>query len=435
MSELYPVLRALKMGPSGGGGGGGFTPTEEQLTAMNSGIDSEKVAQIGTNETNISSLQNGLKNIYNMRSAVHSKVICDCQSGYTWKSAISGATAAPDTTDYIYGTQSMFFSAGGYQTTIDVTDVTNKIIVVKIKVDNISGSGTSINLLISDKYNMSAYLPITIYKNANSNHFSTGLWEDVAVVVNPNNAFGAVDLTAIKYLRFTISGGSAEFHIQSIAIRDKGSQKPCVSFTFDDGWSETMLGAQILGKYGIPATAYVFSGCQLSTAQLLSLKNDYNWDIECHYNETMNNMSYADIVDIIQAQQTFIRENNLGNAEHWAYAGGQNSETLTNAVRRFCKSGRTISEESSRYEIIPTPLSYNLRAMSGVGASGNTVVKVKNAIDDVVRNNGWLILVFHRIGSTIDSMFCSESDLNEIAQYAVSSGADIKTVADMWERN
>ena len=57
MSELYPVLRALKMGPSGGGGGGGFTPTEEQLAAMNSGIDSEKVAQIGTNETNISSIQ------------------------------------------------------------------------------------------------------------------------------------------------------------------------------------------------------------------------------------------------------------------------------------------------------------------------------------------------------------------------------------------
>ena len=56
MSELYPILRALKMKPSGGGGGG-FTPTEDQLTAMNSGIDSEKVAQIGTNETNISLLQ------------------------------------------------------------------------------------------------------------------------------------------------------------------------------------------------------------------------------------------------------------------------------------------------------------------------------------------------------------------------------------------
>jgi hypothetical protein len=34
--------------------GGGFTPTESQLTAMNSGITAEDVTQIGTNETNIS---------------------------------------------------------------------------------------------------------------------------------------------------------------------------------------------------------------------------------------------------------------------------------------------------------------------------------------------------------------------------------------------
>ena len=56
MSELYPILRALKMGESSGGGSG-FTPTQAQLDAMNSGIDSEKVAQIGTNENNISSEQ------------------------------------------------------------------------------------------------------------------------------------------------------------------------------------------------------------------------------------------------------------------------------------------------------------------------------------------------------------------------------------------
>lgn len=35
------------------GGGGGFTPTDAQLTAMNSGIDSTKVEQIETNTTNI----------------------------------------------------------------------------------------------------------------------------------------------------------------------------------------------------------------------------------------------------------------------------------------------------------------------------------------------------------------------------------------------
>lgn len=39
---------------SGGGGGGGFTPTDEQLAAMNSGITSEDVEQISTNKNNIS---------------------------------------------------------------------------------------------------------------------------------------------------------------------------------------------------------------------------------------------------------------------------------------------------------------------------------------------------------------------------------------------
>ena len=46
-----------KIVENGGGGGGGFTPTQAQLDAMNSGIDSTKVEQIETNKTNISSEQ------------------------------------------------------------------------------------------------------------------------------------------------------------------------------------------------------------------------------------------------------------------------------------------------------------------------------------------------------------------------------------------
>ncbi len=57
MAELYAILRALKMGGNAGGGGGGFTPTEEQLAAMNSGITSPDVEQIGTNKNDILLLQ------------------------------------------------------------------------------------------------------------------------------------------------------------------------------------------------------------------------------------------------------------------------------------------------------------------------------------------------------------------------------------------
>lgn len=49
-----------KIVENGGGGGGGFTPTDEQLAAMNSGITAPDVEQIGTNENNISSLDGKL---------------------------------------------------------------------------------------------------------------------------------------------------------------------------------------------------------------------------------------------------------------------------------------------------------------------------------------------------------------------------------------
>lgn len=54
MAEIFDAMMAATMMS---GGGGGFTPTETQLEAMNSGIDSTKVDQIETNKNNISTEQ------------------------------------------------------------------------------------------------------------------------------------------------------------------------------------------------------------------------------------------------------------------------------------------------------------------------------------------------------------------------------------------
>ena len=49
--DMIDIMAAKAL--CGEGGGGGFTPTDAQLTAMNSGINSTKVEQIETNKTNI----------------------------------------------------------------------------------------------------------------------------------------------------------------------------------------------------------------------------------------------------------------------------------------------------------------------------------------------------------------------------------------------
>lgn len=57
-SRIEYLLKELKEAiEEGGGGGGGFTPTQAQLDAMNSGIDTTKVAQIATNADDISDEQ------------------------------------------------------------------------------------------------------------------------------------------------------------------------------------------------------------------------------------------------------------------------------------------------------------------------------------------------------------------------------------------
>ena len=54
-NDLFTVL--LARATSGGGGGEGFTPTDEQLAAMNSGITPTDVEQISINENDITLLQ------------------------------------------------------------------------------------------------------------------------------------------------------------------------------------------------------------------------------------------------------------------------------------------------------------------------------------------------------------------------------------------
>lgn len=62
--QKQPVVQtAINNALSGGGGGSGFTPTQKQLDAMNSGVDSTKVAQIEANKNNILTIQQTIGNI------------------------------------------------------------------------------------------------------------------------------------------------------------------------------------------------------------------------------------------------------------------------------------------------------------------------------------------------------------------------------------
>ena len=372
---------------------------------------------------------------FNARSAERFDTICDMQSGHGFTNPFgTGNAPADDDEDYLFGSQSVFFDyAGQAKVSDDGIDLSDATLGVTLKVDSLT-SNSIIYLYVSDVSNFAKYRAYTIYKNVSSNQFEAGQWYTVSVNALSGSVSGEPDMTKIKYFRFTVNG-SGNYHVQRVGYRPRGIQKACISFTFDDGWSEQMLGAKVLGKYGIPATAYIFENCQLSLAELKSLKEDYGWDIEMHGADLFPGKTEEALVAELTSLKSYIVDNGLGRGDHLAYPGGQNTRAVTNIVSRFCKTARTISNESSKYEMLPPAAPYNLRAVSSIGASGTTVASVKSYIDYAVAANAWLILVFHRVGDTATSMFCTAAELEAIADYAVKSGADIKTVADMWERS
>lgn len=148
--------------PGGGGGGGGFTPTQEQLDAMNSGITSEDVEQISTNKNNISNVQTSLA----VGSSDNGKVLTASYSGgtgsYAWVTpsgggAVSGVKGSEETN---YRTGNVSISAanvGAIPTTekganngVAALDSNGKIAAETLKAGALASGMTATTQAISD---------------------------------------------------------------------------------------------------------------------------------------------------------------------------------------------------------------------------------------------------------------------------------------------
>ncbi len=64
MMDFFSMLLA-RAGISGGGGGGGFTPTDEQLAAMDSGITAAKLSDDETDISNLKTKTQGINSTAN----------------------------------------------------------------------------------------------------------------------------------------------------------------------------------------------------------------------------------------------------------------------------------------------------------------------------------------------------------------------------------
>lgn len=370
-------------------------------------------------------------------------VVSACQSKSEWVATTLGswvATIEDDPNDFLLGNQSVKFTNCIQKWNVNA-NTEGKQFRIRFKINSID-AGAGLLLYVSDDNSFTHFSSFEIYNPAASdNHDSIkiGEWCDMVLPWSALQDQGTLRyLKTVGLLRFRFLNGGGSANIQMVALVD--APKGIVSFTFDDGLvTQYTEAARILGMRNIPATAYIIpnlvgvnSGA-MTEEQVISLRRDYNWDIEAHWGDVMTEMSEKEIDNALLYTKDWIQSRGLGRGDHFAYPGGAHNQKLKDACRKYFSTARTIDNNKLKgIDSDPVGDPYALRAVSGIGNNpgGHSVADTKAEITRVANNGGWLLLVFHSIGSTATNMYCTAAGLAEIADHAIASGVEIKTVAD-----
>ena len=372
-------------------------------------------------------------------------IVDDCQDATKWTiTNTSSELESVDTTNYIFGDQSLR-SDGTMRSIKNTYDLANNYLVLKLRINSI---GTGSRLLLSIG-NTSAPSTRVVYELGRGTSWTTPEgWQEI-VVSSSNYSYGsadAIDFSNINDLYFmtqTLSGtGTAEvdWNLQYVGTRPKTTNKGIVTFTFDDGWESQYTGVKLLAEKGITSTLFtikeaVESNNYLTLDEIKSLVNLYGTDIEVHGDPAYTNPIWTEdkLKEHWSESQKFIRENGLGEGRHMAYPNGMFPENIVELAKDYFDSCRTIIPFMPT-ETLPVADRYRIRAVSSVG-EGVKVNTIKQYIDRMSKDGGWLVLVLHKIGNAVgDTMYCSEEDLSAIADYAIDSGVDIMNYAEVMER-
>lgn len=371
------------------------------------------------------------------------EVVSTFQEGHGWKAVTLGdytATIAADTQDYLLGTQSVRFTNCIQGDNLGL-DIEGKHIRVRFRINAID-AGANLTMYVADSANFGQFVAFDLFNTSQQESHrvaKVGEWTDMIIPWAGSEAAKNPEFYTVNTLRFKFAGGAGDANIQLVALEDIPAEekKGIVSFTFDDGLvTQYTEAADILAERGIRATAYIIPSLVgvsqecMTEEQIVSLKNDYGWDIQCHGESRLDEMTDAEIIADFTFTKRWIQERGLGNGDHYAYPNGVFDGRIKELAQKYFTSARTIDYSTlNGYDSTLLPEPYNIRAFSNIGE--HSLLSAKRKINRVAQSGGWVVLVFHSIGDVQSGMYCSADVLAEIADYAVSRGVEIKTVAEV----
>jgi len=211
-----------------------------------------------------------------------------------------------------------------------------------------------------------------------------------------------------------------------------GFDKPILSLTFDDGWEDNYFTAlPILDQYGFKSTQYyatTYIENNLPEQYKISAFVNDGHEIGAH------SVTHPDLTTLSDGKLDYELSHSKSILESFAGAGNVNSfatpygaydsRVITAILKYFCSHRSTDAGFNIRDGITIA----NVRVQNMLKTT--TLAEFDSWIDQAVRDNSWLVLVYHRVADDPGEYDTKTPDFSSQMEEIKKSGIDVKTVRD-----
>lgn len=320
-------------------------------------------------------------------------------------------------------------------------DASGKFVKVQIKVDDVAKLSGMEFRLSSDRFTSNYYaFSFPLYEDPDFNMLRDGVWTTFTFSFGNAKVEGEPDRSRLDGIGWYVAdkGGDAPLTAWwgGLSLIDEPSEG-VVSITFDDGYDEHLLAAELMAKHGFRGTAYVIPGAigqngYLNHHQLVDMQERYHWDVAAHHETPFTEMAPDELESTIMGVQRFLVENEFSTgAGHLAYPlGKQNTSSVRPLVRKHFATARIAARGP---ETLPPANAHLLRVVNVLGST--TPEEIGALAKRARENKEWLILMLHYLveGKPANDLEYNIESFKQLLVEIEKSKVRVLPLASVWE--
>jgi len=319
-------------------------------------------------------------------------------------------------------------------------DATGRFVKVRIKIDDVTKLAGTEFRLSSDRFSKDYFaFSFPIYDDADFNVVRDGVWTTLTFSFGGARVEGDPDRSAIDSIGWYVADKGNGTPITAwwggLSLVDEPAEG-VVSITFDDGYDDNLVAAEIMAKHGMAGTAYVIPSAvgqqgYLNHHQLVDMQLRYGWDVAAHHATPFTELRPDELENVILGVQQFLMENDFTNgAGHLAYPlGKQNTALVRPLVRKHFATARVAAQGP---ETLPPADPHLLRVLNVT--NDTTPEEVKAAAERARDHREWLILMLHYlVDEPSHSLEYRTADFERMVAGIAETGVKVMPLTRVWD--